>query len=96
MHSKTTATDYRDSSRAMMAQSRDELAKGDLQQASDKGWCATAHMMKALAENPAGSTAGTGTYTKSPVACGPRPANGTSTACSTPPAPSTRTSTKAR
>ena len=51
MHNKTTPTDYRDSSRAMMAQSRDELAKGDLQQASDKGWCATAHMMKALAES---------------------------------------------
>ena len=47
----TTSTDYRTSSRAMMAQSQDELAKGDLQQASDKGWGAAAQMMKAIAES---------------------------------------------
>ncbi len=33
----TTTADYQSSSRAMMAQSRDELAQGDLQQASEKG-----------------------------------------------------------
>ena len=47
----TTTADYRAGSRAMMAQSRDELAQGDLQQASEKGWGATAQMMKALAES---------------------------------------------
>ena len=47
----TTTTDYRTSSRAMMAQSRDELAIGDLQQASEKGWGAAAQMMKAIAES---------------------------------------------
>ena len=33
----TTTADYRAGSRAMMAQSRDELAQGDLQQASESG-----------------------------------------------------------
>ena len=47
----TTTTDYRDSSRAMMAQSRDELARGDLQQAYEKGWGAAAQMMRAIAES---------------------------------------------
>ena len=47
----TTTTDYRASSRAMMAQSQDELAKGDLLQESEKGWGATAQMMKALSES---------------------------------------------
>ena len=47
----TTTTDYRASSHTMMAQSRDELAKGDLQQASEKGWGAAAQMMKAIAES---------------------------------------------
>ena len=46
----TTTTDYRAGSRAMMAQSRTELAQGDLQQASEKGWGAAAQMMKAVAQ----------------------------------------------
>ena len=46
----TTATDYRANSRAMLAHSWQELARGDLQQASEKGWGATAQMMKAVAE----------------------------------------------
>ena len=46
----TTTADYRASSQAMMAQSRTELAQGDLQQASEKGWGAAAQMMKAIAE----------------------------------------------
>ena len=46
----TTTTDYRAGSRAMMTQSRTELAQGDLQQASEKGWGAVAQMMKAVAE----------------------------------------------
>ncbi len=33
----------------MMTQSRIELAQGDLQQASEKGWGAAAQMMKAVA-----------------------------------------------
>jgi hypothetical protein len=46
----TTTTDYQAGSRAMMTQSRTELAQGDLQQASEKGWGAAAQMMKAVAE----------------------------------------------
>ena len=46
----TTATDYQAGSRAMMAHSRTELAQGDLQQASEKGWGAAAQMLKAVAE----------------------------------------------
>ena len=34
----------------MMAQSRNELARGNLQQASEKGWGAAAQMMKAVAQ----------------------------------------------
>ncbi len=82
----TTTTDYRASSHTMMAQSRDELAKGDLQQASEKGWGAAAQMMKA----------DTDTCTRSPAAYAPRSATGTSTDCSTPPARSTKTSMRTR
>ena len=46
----TTTTDYRASSRALMAQSRDELARGDLQQASENGWGAAAQMLKAVSD----------------------------------------------
>ena len=46
----TTTADYQASSRAMMAQSHSELAQGDLQQASEKGWGAAAQMMKAIAD----------------------------------------------
>ena len=46
----TTTTDYQAGSRAMMIQSRTELAQGDLQQASEKGWGAAAQMMKAVAQ----------------------------------------------
>ena len=45
-----TTADHKASSRAMMAQSHSELAQGDLQQASEKGWGAAAQMMKAVAE----------------------------------------------
>ena len=47
----STNTDYQATSQAMMAQSRDELARGDLQQASEKGWGAAAQMMKTIAES---------------------------------------------
>ncbi len=46
----TTTTDYRANSRAMLAQSHAELAQGDRQQASEKGWGAVAQMLKAVAE----------------------------------------------
>ncbi len=46
----TTTTDYQAGSRAMMTQSRTELAAGDLQQASEKGWGAAAQMIKAIAQ----------------------------------------------
>ena len=41
---------YQLASRRFLEQSRDELAKGDTQQASEKGWGAAAQMVKAVAE----------------------------------------------
>ena len=41
---------YRENSRALLAQARAELASGDMRQASEKGWGATALMLKAIAE----------------------------------------------
>ena len=41
--------DYRSISHELLAQAREELAQGDLRQASEKGWGAAAHMVKAVA-----------------------------------------------
>ena len=41
---------YRAASRHLLAQGRDELAGGDVRQASEKGWGAAAQMVKAIAE----------------------------------------------
>ena len=41
---------YRQTSRRLLAQARHELDQGDLIQASEKGWGAAAHMLKAIAE----------------------------------------------
>ena len=43
-------TTYREQSRVFLAQGHEELAKGDLQQASEKGWGATSQMVKAIAQ----------------------------------------------
>lgn len=43
-------TTYREQSRIFLAQAREELAKGDLQQASEKGWGAASQMVKAIAQ----------------------------------------------
>ena len=45
----TTQT-YQAASRQLLAQARAELAAGDLRQASEKGWGATAQAVKAIAE----------------------------------------------
>ena len=45
-----TTQKHRDSSRHLLAQARAELAAGDARQASEKGWGATALMLKAVAE----------------------------------------------
>ena len=45
----TTQT-YRSASRRLLAQARAELATGDVQQASEKGWGAAAQMVKAAAQ----------------------------------------------
>ncbi len=42
---------YQDAARQLLAQSFDELAAGDSRQASEKGWGATAQMIKAIASN---------------------------------------------
>ena len=44
-----TAT-YREQSRIFLAQAREELAKGDIPQASEKAWGAAAQMVKAVAQ----------------------------------------------
>ena len=43
-------TTYREQSRIFLTQAYEELAKGDLPQASEKGWGATAQMLKAVAQ----------------------------------------------
>ena len=45
-----TTEQYRHASAHFLAQARAELAAGDLAQASEKGWGATAQMLKAIAE----------------------------------------------
>lgn len=41
---------YQAASRQLLAQGREELAGGDVRQASEKGWGAAAQMVKAVAE----------------------------------------------
>ena len=43
-------TTYREQSRIFLAQAWEELAAGDLAQASEKGWGAAAQMVKAIAQ----------------------------------------------
>ena len=43
-------TTYREQSRVFLAQAYEELAKGDLQQASEKGWGAASQVVKAIAQ----------------------------------------------
>ena len=45
-----TVPTYQQASQRFLAQARAELAAGDLPQASEKGWGATAQMLKAIAE----------------------------------------------
>lgn len=45
-----TTQKYREASRWLLTQARSELAAGDAQQASEKGWGAAAQMLKAVAE----------------------------------------------
>ena len=52
---------HRQANEDFLAQARQELADGDLAQASEKGWCATAQILKGLtAQEPAAGTAGNG------------------------------------
>ena len=41
---------YQQASQRFLAQAKQELAAGDLPQASEKGWGATAQILKAVAE----------------------------------------------
>ena len=43
-------TTYREQGRVFLAQARQELANGDLPQASEKGWGAASQMVKAIAQ----------------------------------------------
>ena len=45
-----TSQQYQQASERFLAQARQELADSDLAQASEKGWRATAQMLKAIAE----------------------------------------------
>ncbi|MCY4369957.1 MAG: PaREP1/PaREP8 domain-containing protein, partial [bacterium] len=42
---------YHEAARQLLTQSFDELAEGDSRQVSEKGWGATAQMIKAIASN---------------------------------------------
>ena len=42
--------EYREASATLLNQAYEELATGDTRQASDKGWGATAQLLKAIAE----------------------------------------------
>ena len=44
------ATEYRQQAREFLAKARQYLADGDLHQASEKGWGAASHMVKAVAD----------------------------------------------
>ena len=44
------ATDYRNRSRAFLEKAREELAAGDLEQASEKAWGAAAMIVKTVAD----------------------------------------------
>ncbi len=51
MGTETNAVlEFRQQSRLFLARARTYLAEGDLHQASEKGWGAAAHMVKAVAE----------------------------------------------
>ena len=43
-------TTYKEQSRILLTQAQEELGKGDLPQASEKGWGAAAQMVKAIAD----------------------------------------------
>ena len=45
-----STTTYREQSKVFLAQASEELARGDLRQASEKGWGAAAQIVKAAAE----------------------------------------------
>ena len=47
----TTETTYRNAASSLLAQARVELEKGDIRQASEKGWGAAAQAVKAAAES---------------------------------------------
>ena len=47
----TTETHYRSAATQLLEQARQELARGDVRQASEKGWGAAAQAVKAVAEN---------------------------------------------
>jgi hypothetical protein len=47
---QVTTQQYQQASEHFLAQARQELADGDLPQASEKGWGATAQILKAIAE----------------------------------------------
>ena len=46
----TRAEEHARTGRDMLSQARDAVGRGDLLQASEKGWGAAAHMVKAVAE----------------------------------------------
>ncbi|MXX64822.1 MAG: hypothetical protein F4Z36_07115, partial [Acidimicrobiia bacterium] len=46
----TTLTNYQQAARTLLDQAFEDLAAGDLPQASKKGWEAADHMLKAVAQ----------------------------------------------
>ena len=92
-----TTQQYQQASEHFLAQAKQELAVGDLPQASEKGWGATAQILsRPSPNNGAGSTTATDTTSSPSAGSGLRPETETYAACSTQRVPCTRTSTKTR
>ena len=89
-----TTQQYQQASEHFLAQARQELAVGDLPQASEKGWALLPRSSRPSPNSAAGSTTATGTTSGSPAGSGQKQATATSAAFSPWPACCTKTSTK--
>ena len=65
---------YQRDSRHLLGQAREELAQGDVRQASEKGWGAAAQIVKAVAETRGGNTVVTNISTMPSGDCKRKPA----------------------
>ena len=91
----TTQT-YQQASQRFLAQAKQELAAGDLPQASEKGWGATAQILKAVAEQRSWEHSRHRHHLVTVSRLRAETGDGDIRRCSTQPVPCTRTSTRTR